>query len=338
MKNPITINDIAFELGVSKSTVSRALRNEPNVKKEVRSKILAFAKEKGYTRNEYAINFRNKSTKIIGIVVPEMITSFYVNFITRIQSILYAKGFHTIISISNENPDIEKDNLLMMESYRVEGILISACHNKKNIDIYRRLIDKGIPLVFFDRTIDELAVPKVKIDDYIKSFFMMEYLIRSGRKQIIHLAGPSYIQNTLERKNAYRDALEKFHLPFNQENIIESGVNFEDGEKAMEAFMKKQIPFDAIFCFTEMSALGAKSFLQKLHYSIPEDVAICCVSGTVLSSLVYPTMTVIEQPVELMADYCIELLMEKLDNMDGPNRTVVLEAKMIIRDSTKVDE
>ena len=106
----------------------------------------------------------------------------------------------------------------------------------------------------------------------------------------------------------------------------------------MEAFMKKQIPFDAIFCFTEMSALGAKKFSQKLHYSIPEDVAICCVSGTVLSSLVYPTMTVIEQPVELMADYCVELLMEKLDNMDGPNRTVILEAKMIIRDSTKVDE
>ena len=99
--------------------------------------------------------------------------------------------------------------------------------------------------------------------------------------------------------------------------------------------MKKQIPFDAIFCFTEMAALGAKSFLQKLQYSIPQDVAICCVSGTVLSTLVYPTLTVVEQPVIKMAEKSVELLLEKLENPDAPNRKIVLEAKIIERESTK---
>lgn len=334
MKHKVTVKDIAKKLNLSVSTVSRALTKDPyNVSKETRQLVLETATTMGYRRNQFASNLRNCRTKIIGIVVPELITSYYVEFINRVQTLLYEKGYLVIISICDENPDLERRNLIMMQENNVEGILISACHNKKNIDIYQQLVDQGIPLVFFDRTIDDFPVPKVMIDDYMKSFFMVEYLIRSGKKRIIHLAGPPFIQNTQERINAYKDALEKFNVPF--QCIVDSGVNFEDGEKSMEDFMKKQIPFDAIFCFTEMAALGAKSFLQKLQYSIPQDVAICCVSGTVLSTLVYPTLTVVEQPVIKMAEKSVELLLEKLENPDAPNRKIVLEAKIIERESTK---
>lgn len=334
MKHIVTIKDIAKELGLSTSTVSRALTGDTiNVKKDTQQKILEVAKRMGYKRNKLAINLRNNRTRIIGIVIPELITSYYVDFINRVQTILYEKGYLVIISICDENPDIERKNLLMMLENQVEGILISACHNKKNIDVYQQLKQEGIPLVFFDRTIDDLSVPKVMIDDYMKSFFMVEYLIRLGKKRIVHLAGPTFIQNTQERINAYKDALAKFNIPF--QYIINSGVNFEDGEKSMENFMKKQISFDAIFCFTEMSALGAKSYLQKLQYSIPKDVVICCISGTILSTLVYPTLTVVEQPVVQMADKSVELLLEKLDNPDVLDRKIVLEAKMIERESTK---
>ena len=298
-------------------------------------KILETAKTLGYKRNSVATNLRLNRTRIIGIVVPELVTSFYVNFITRVQSIVYAKGYQVSLSICNEDPDIERKNLQIMMDNQVEGILISACHNTKNIDVYKQLMEQGIPLIFFDRTIDDLSTPKVKIDDYIKSFFLVEYLIRTGRKKIVHLAGPSFIQNTHERIRAYKDAMDKFNLPYEPEFIIDSGVNFEDGEKSMEDFMKKQISFDAIFCFTEMSALGAKSFLQKLRYSIPEDVAICCVSGTILSTLVHPTLTVVEQPIEQMAEKSIELLFEKLSNPDTPDKEIILESKMIIRESTE---
>lgn len=331
----VTITRIAEELNISVSSVSRALRGDDfNVNKETKQRILETAERMGYRRSKIAMNLRENRTRTIGIVIPELVTTFYVDFITKVQSMLYEKGFQTSLAICNENPDIERNNLQMMLDNQVEGILISACHNQKNIDVYKDFMSKEIPMVFFDRTIDNLSVPKVKIDDYIKSFFMVEFLIRSGRRQIIHLAGPSFIQNTHERIRAYKDAMEKFNLPVYPEYIINSGVNFEDGEKSMEEFMKKQVPFDAIFCFTEMSALGAKSFLQKLNYSIPKDVSICTVSGTSLSTMVYPRLTVVEQPVKLMAEKSVELIMEKLDNPKALDKEIILEAKMIIREST----
>lgn len=330
-----TILDIARELGVSKSTVSRALQGDDrNVNKETKKKILELAEKLGYKRNELAVNLRKQSTRTIGIVVPEMVTPFYMNFITYAQKMLNRQGYRVTLAQSHEDPEAERANLQMMEDYRVEGILISVCHNRKNLDIYRQLIEKGIPLVFFDRTVDEIAAPKVGIDDYIKAFFMVEHLIRGGKKNIVHLAGPAYIRNALERQRGYKDALEKFHLPYKEEYVINAGVNFTDGEKAVEELIGRGLPFDAIFCFTEMSALGAKSCLQKHHFSIPDDIAICCISGTALCMLVHPSVTTVEQPVELMAQTATELIIEKLENPTVTGRKVVLDAEMIIRDST----
>lgn len=330
-----TILDIARELGVSKSTVSRALQGDDrNVNKETKKKILDLAEKLGYKRNELAVNLRKQSTRTIGIVVPEMVTPFYMNFITHAQKLLNRRGYRVTLAQSHEAPEAERANLQMMEDYRVEGILVSVCHNRKNLDIYRQLVEKGIPLVFFDRTVDEIEVPKVGIDDYIKAFFMVEHLIRSGKKHIVHLAGPAYIRNALERQRGYKDALEKFHLPYKEEYVISAGVDFTDGEKAVEELIGRGLPFDAIFSFTEMSALGAKSCLQKHHFSIPGDIAICCISGTALCMLVHPSVTTVEQPVELMAQTATELIIEKLENPAADSRKVVLDAEMIIRDST----
>lgn len=331
----VTIVDIANELNVSVSAVSRALRGDDyNVNKETKQKILEAAKRMGYKRNELAVNLRKQNTRTIGIIVPEMVTPFYMNFITCAQESLNNEGYRVMLAQSHEDADTEKANLQMMEDYRVEGIIISACHNKKNIAIYKDLLEKGTPLVFIDRTIEDLSVPKVRINDYMKAFFMVEHLVRLGKRNIVHLAGPSYIRNSSDRKKAYKDVLEKFQIPFDSEYLMDSGVNYEDGERSMEAFIQKKIPFDAVFCFTEMSAFGAKSCLQKHLYSIPEDVAICCISGTTLSTLVHPTMTAVEQPVKLMAKTSVELMIEKLSNPQAPDKEIVLEAEIIIREST----
>lgn len=330
-----TIIDIARELGISKSTVSRALRDDDqNVNKETKKKIVETAERLGYKRNELAVNLRKQSTRTIGIVVPEMVTPFYMNFITYAQQLLNGQGYRVTLAQSHEDPEAERANLQMLEDYRVEGILISACHNRKNLDVYRKLIDKGIPLVFFDRTITGISVPKVKIDDYIKAFFTVEHLIRRGKKKIVHLAGPAYIENAIERKRGYKDALEKFHIPYDSEYVIDAGVDFIDGEKAVDELVRKRISFDAIFSFTEMSALGAKNCLQKLHYSIPEDVAISCISGTDLCVLVHPSLTAVEQPVKQMAETASRLIIEKIDNFTVPDETVVLDAELIVREST----
>ena len=169
----VTIIDIANELNISVSTVSRALRDDDyNVNKETKQKVIETARKMGYKRNELAVNLRKQNTRTIGIIVPEMVTPFYMNFIIHAQEFLNNEGYRVTLAQSHEDADSERANLQMMEDYRVEGIIISACHNKKNIDIYKNLIDKGISLVFIDRTVENVPVSQVKIDDYMKAFFM----------------------------------------------------------------------------------------------------------------------------------------------------------------------
>ena len=331
----ITIKDIAAALGLSKSTVSRALNGDSkNVSKETLQKIVEMASKMGYRRNELAVNLRLRSTRIIGIMIPEMTTTFSMSFITAAQGLLHQQGYRVILALSDENPEAERVNLAMFDNARVEGILISACHNTANLDVYRSFLDRHIPMVFFDRTISEISVPGVKSNDYTQSFFMVEHLIRSGKKQILHLTGPRHIQNTIDRKKGYRDALAKVHIPYDSRYAIESGVSVDDGANAIEKVLSLGIPFNAVFCFTETQALGAKRTLQEHNIVIPGEVAICCMSGTALSTLVHPPLTAVEQKVDEMAAIAVRLILEKINDFSIPNQTITLESNIIIRKST----
>lgn len=332
----VTIIDIANELGISKSTVSRALSGDTtNVKPDTLQLVLATAERMGYQRNEMAVNLRKQSTKTIGIIIPEVVTSFFMRFIQIVQSQLNLADYRLLIAASNEDPELERQNLLMFEQCRVEGIIISPCHNRKNIDLFKQVISHGTPIVFFDRTVDGIDASQVCIDDYIQAFFMVEELIRSGCRRIVHLAGPSYICNGVGRLRGYRDALEKFHLDYDPHLVIQGGLDHDSGAHAMAAFLAKGIDFDAVFGFTETSTIGAKSVLQKLHYNIPDDVALCCMSGTTLCTLVYPTISAVEQPVERMATEVCRLLLQKIRQPESVPEKVVLRGEMIIRGSMR---
>ncbi len=331
----VTIKDIAIALGISKSTVSRALSgDDKNVNKETLKTIVEMANKMGYRRNELAVNLRMKSTRIIGIMVPEMTTTFSMRFITTAQHLLNQQGYRVILALSDENPETERMNLMMFDNARVEGILISACHNTANLEVYQNFLDRYIPMVFFDRTISAISVPSVKSNDYIQSFFMVEHLIRSGKKRILHLTGPRHIQNTIDRKKGYRDALDKFHIHYDSRYAIESGIGVNDGANAIEEAFNHDIPFDAVFCFTETQALGAKRALQEHNITIPAEVAICCMSGTTLSTLVYPPLTAVEQQVEEMATIAVRLILDKINDFSTPDQTITLESNIIIRKST----
>lgn len=330
----ITIIDIAEQLGLSKSTVSRALRDSSNIKKETKQKVIALAEKLGYKPNNIAINLRQRQTMIIGIIVPEMITTFFITVINVIQEILIKKGYKVIITQSQENAEIELNNLRLLEDYRVEGIIMSICHLKKNEEEYLRLQRNGINIVFFDR-VPHIEAPKVVINDYKTSFFLVEHLIHSGSKQIIHLAGPDYLQNAIDRKKGYRDALQKFKIAYDPKLVIDAGISIESGEKTLSNLVEQhKIEFDAIFCFTDTLAIGAKKYLQAHNYRIPEDVALAGFSGSLLSTLVEPQLTTVEQPLEEMAEASVRLLLEKIDNPLIENKTIVLNAEIKLRAST----
>ncbi len=334
----VTIKDIAAALGISKSTVSRALNEDSkNVSSETMRKIKETAISMGYRRNEMAVNLRAKSNHVIGISVPEMSTSFSMRFVTEAQNMLMEKGYRVTIAFSDESPDIERANLEMFNRLRVDGVMVSPVHNTANLDIYKKFIEMRIPLVFFDRVIPELNAPMVRSNDYIKSFFMVEHLIYNGCKKILHLEGPTFIHNSIDRKRGWKDAIQKFGIPYDPSYSISCGVTVEDGAIAINEAIEKGIDFDSVFCFTETQAVGAKQRLQELGKRIPDDVSICTMSGTRLSKFVYPQITASEQQVAKMAQAAVDMLLEKIEDFNAPCRSVTIDGQIIKRASTHND-
>lgn len=334
----ITIKDIARELGISPSTVSRALRNDKNINPETKASVLELAQQLGYSPNTNAINLRQRKTHIIGMIVPEMVTPFFITVMNNIQEILYKDGYEVIITQSQEDPDKELKNLRLMENYRVEGIIMSICHLHQNEEEYIRLQNKDINIVFFDR-VPQIDAPKVVINDYLKSFFLVEHLIKSGRKRIVHLEGPAYLQNSIDRKKGYKDALQKFKIEYDPQLVVRAGVSVEDGEATIAYMVETdRVQFDAIFCFTDTLAIGAKNYLQKNNIKIPEDVALAGFSGSLLSTIVHPQLTTVEQPLTEMAQAAVKLLLHEINKQDPSQayQTVVLDAKIQLRGSTEI--
>lgn len=331
----VTIKEIANVLGISKSTVSRALSGDgKNVSDSLRQRILATADEMGYRRNELAVSLRSRHNRIIGIVVPEIITPFAMNIVAEVQRIVIPKGYTVSVASSCENPAEERRILDMFSNLRVAGILVSTCHDRANLAAFNALLARKVPLVFFDRVISELPAPSVSSNNYIKSFFLVEHLVRTGKRRILNLTGPRHIQNSLDRSRGYKDALDKFKIPFDPKFVRPCGVNVEDGIAEVSAALADGLQFDAVYCFTETQALGAKRCLQEHGFSIPQDVAIACMSGTVLSTLVYPQITAVEQQVVEMADVATKLLMDKINDFNTPDQSIILNAKMFVRGST----
>lgn len=353
MAKYVTIMDIAKELGISKSTVSRALSGDTgNVKAETLQKILDTAERMGYHRNELAVNLRQQNSHLIGIIIPEILTSFFMNFVNYVQVNLRKEGYRVMIAVSNENPEQERENLLMMEQCRVDGILMSVCDKDCNIDLYNKVISHGVPIVFFDRTLEKAGLAslsaslgrkksqmvrasQVRMDDNVMSFFMVEALIKSGCRRIVHIPGPSFIRNGYERLKGYREALEKYHIPYDPQLVLPAALSPEEGSWVMEEFLKRNIDFDAVFGFTETALLGAKSVIQKHELRIPDDVALCCMSGTNLCTLVHPTITAVEQPVEQMAVESCRLLLSHIEDAGKQPEDIVLRGETVLRESTR---
>lgn len=332
----VTIIDIARELGISKSTVSRALSgNSENVSEAMREKILATAKRMGYRRNIIAVALRRKQSRTVGIVVPDSTTTFFSSFVRQAQRALRQRDYLTLIAQSEEDPETELDCIEMLERMHVDGLLLGVCDNTANADFYREKLHEGLPIVLFDRTIRGIDVDMVSIDDESKAFFMTEHLIRSGCRHIAHLKGPERLNNSLGRMQGYRKALEKFHIDYDPDLVIDGGLNIQSGHDATAALMAKGKPIDAIFAFTELSAIGAKRYLQEKGVRIPDEVSIATMSGTLPSQLVSPTITAVDQPVNAMAEKAVEMLVKRIENPDAQTQHVTVDAEIVVRESSR---
>ena len=292
----VTIKDIARSLCISVSTVSRALTDDKNIRRETREAVLREAERLGYRRNPVAMNLKMGRTNTIGVIVPEMHTPYASQVVAGIQSILYKNNQKVMIAESDENPNRERENLQMMEEFMVDGLIVSICSYKHNVETYRR-IPHGM---------DDM--PQVMVDDNNDSYFMAEHLIRLGRSRIAYLYGPDDVYNTVERGRGYREAMEKFHI-YDPQLVVKTGMTFADGAAAMDSLVRQSIEFDAVYAFTDTLAIGAMNRLRELGRRIPEDVAVAGFSGTELSTIVNPQLTTVEPPLAEMGQRAAELVL-----------------------------
>lgn len=333
----ITIKDLSKYLLLSTSTISRALVNDKNIHPDTKKIVLDAAEKMGYKPNPSALNLKYGHSKNIGMVVPEMTTPFSSLVLKGIQNILYPLGYRIIVMQSDENTTIEKNNLLLLEEFNVDGIIMNLCHETHNHDVYQEIMDRGIPIVFFDRIPDKsLNASKVMVNDSLCASLMTKHLIETGRKRIAHIMGPSIIRNTKERAVAYQQILTD-HSIFDPDLMIKTeGVSYQDGRNAAQQLLNMNKDFDSIFAFTDTLAIGAMSYLLDQGVKIPKEVSIASFSGTELAIMVHPQLTSVEQPMIQMGEVAAELILEKINNKDADSKTVVMDAKLIYRASTSI--
>lgn len=333
MAKHVTIKDIARSLCISVSTVSRALTDDKNIRKETRDMVVEEAKRLGYKRNPVAMNLKMGRTNTIGVIVPEMHTPYASQVIGGIQEILYKKNQKVMIAESDENPDRELENLKMMEQFMVDGLIVSLCSYRKNIEMYQQLEEAGMAVVFYDRIPYGMDVSQVLVEDNVDSYFMVEHLIRLGRMRIAYIQGPDDIYNAYQRGLGYRETMEKFRL-FDPSLIVKTGMTFKDGADAIDRLIYNKVDFDSVFAFTDTLAIGAQNRLRALGKRVPEDIFVASFSGTELSTIVSPRITTMEPPLEEMGRKAAELVMEKINNPETENKMIVLKTAMRCREST----
>ena len=314
MMKRITIKDIAAELRLSVSTVSRALTGDKNIREATRTRVMEVAKQMGYSPNPAAMTIRTGRTGTVGVVIPEMRTDYTVKVIRGIQEVLYQAGIKVVVMDSFEDPEMEMENFRMMERFMVDGLIIC----------------QRIPY--------GLKVSQVLVDDYAKSFFMVEKMILAGRRHICHFYGPDDVHNSVERARGYRDALTKYNIPCEDALQIRSGMLIEDGRRAVDKLLASGAKFDAIFAFNEEMAVGAMQRLRERGIRVPEDAAISAFSGTSLAEVVYPTLSTVDSPTLEMGRVAARQLLDQLNALAAGEplpepRTIVLNAEINVRDS-----
>lgn len=336
MKRQTTIKDIAKYLNISVATVSRALANLPNVKATTRNKVLNAAKQLNYHPNLIALKLQKNRSRLIGLVVPELRTSFFPLVIAGIQKVLSSANYQLIITQSDESKTIEAQNLQILENHNVEGIIISISREGENKELYTKLMQNGIPLVFFNRVTTLVNAPKVIIDDYKFAFLATEHLIYNGFKKIYHFAGPKNLCITEKRKKGFIDAMHKHHKELTDKSIITVGVLMEKGYAAMKQVLATQDIPDAVFCFNDPLALGALKAMKEEDIRCPEQIALVGFSETEIAQLVTPTLTSVAQPTLEIGMAAANLVIEQINTPDTLNpHTICLNACLNIRDSSQ---
>lgn len=316
MFEPVTIKDIAKALGLSTSTVSRALRDTHEISAATKKIVLAYAKEINYQPNPIALSLKERRSKSIGVVVSEVANSYFSQAINGIESIAYDRGYHVIISQTHESYDREVINVQHLASRSVDGLLVSLSSETTDISHLTSLHDRGLPIVFFDRVADEINTHKVIANNEKGAYQATEYLIKSGYKRIAHLTSSSHLSISIERLSGYEAALKDNGMVVNPQYIkhcLHGGMLYEETETAIKELMALKDKPDAIFVAGDRLSTGCLSVFKNLKIAVPEDMAIGGFSNSDVLDLFNPSLTSVRQPAFEIGQLATEMLLQLIE-------------------------
>ena len=338
----VTLKQIAEQLGISITTVSKALKDYPDVSKKTRKLVRETAFMLNYKPNSFAVNLRTRESKTIGLIIPEIVHHFFSSIIKGIISQAEKKGYLVITLQSNESYELEKKQIDLLLSKRVDGILISLANGTGDYKHLTEIIENDTPLVMFDKIAKIIRCSKVIIDDRKAAYKATEHLIKIGCKKIAHFRGPLMPQNSIDRFLGYKQALIDYGLPYDPTLVYVNDcgdLSFEEGKESINQLLKDHDDVDGIFINTDLVAIGAMKEIIKNGIKVPEDISIVGFSNWFMSSVMSPSLTTINQPGFEMGKKAFKLLYkeirDKKKNKAIIYKEVILDADLIIRNSTR---
>jgi len=317
MFEPSTLKDIAKALGLSTSTVSRALRDTHEISSRTKQLVMDYAKKINYRPNPNALSLKERRSKSIGVLVSEVANHYFSQAINGIESIAYDKGYHVIITQTHESYDREKINTEYLSSRSVDGLLISLSAETDDVSHLKYLHDKGLPMVFFDRVAEEIDTHKIVANNEKGAFEATSQLIETGCRRIAHLTSSAHLSISKERLAGYTRALEHHDIPVNEAYIKHcphGGMFHEEVETAIQELLDMKEKPDAIFVAGDRLSIGCLIVFKKLKIRVPEDMAIAGFSNSDVLDLMNPSLTSIRQPAFEIGQIATEMLINLIES------------------------
>jgi len=350
MRRKVTLKQIAKELDVSISTVSKALRNSIEISEDTRQKVQAFAKLYNYRPNNIALSLKNRKTKTIGIIIPEIVHHFFSKVITGIELVANKRGYNVIIGLSNESFDKEVINMQMLANGSIDGFILSIAKEtlqQQDYHHFTETINQGMPIVMFDRVVNEIPCDKVIVDDVKGAKQAVEKLISSGCKNIAIITTKDYVSVGKLRTQGYLEALEdhKIHpessLILKVDDKLLSENHLDAVEKEIEQLFKANKNIDGIFAVNELYAVTTMKVARKLGFEIPNELQVVSFTDGVLSKHSTPSLSTVSQHGQKIGEKAADLLINRLELEETDEveeevyETVVIETDLIERETTK---
>jgi len=332
----VTVKDIARKLRLHYTTVSKALRDHPDISPATKRRVLSLARELDYHPNSIAKSLKNQASSTLGVIVPSIKNDFFSAVISGVEEIAYGREFNTVVCQSNESSEREAIHLRTLISNRVGGVLVSVAQTTTSGAGFQALRRQGIPLVFFDRVCEDVEAGRVVVDDYGGAMRLVEHLIQRGYRNIAHVAGPENTSIGRDRCRGYLDALKKHGLNGTGASIIRGGFEEEDGVAALRRIHARGRMPDAIFAVNDPMARGVHAEIRQIGLEIPRDVAVAGFGDNRLSSYLDPPLTTVSQSPYEIGKIAAAMLLRRIDHPSHEPvcETEVIQTHLIVRRST----